>query len=196
VDESNPGDAPDADAGEGADSGGTDSDEETRSARPAGAPIWLAAMAVLVALLIAGIVTTVLNASHVNNNNAQANDRSAAVAAARTAVTDLTTANYQDPQQYLNRLKPLAVGSFLSQITDSASGFEDLLTEGKVQSTGDVVDIGVQRTGTGTAQLTALVYETVKNSQTPKGSQRAYRMSISMIESGSQWLVSNVVTVP
>jgi Mce-associated membrane protein len=170
--------------------------DEAEPAPPAGAPAWLMAMTVLVALLIAGIVTAVMNLSHVRDDNAQASSRAAALAAARIAVTDLTTADYQNPQQYAERLKPLAVGSFLNQITDSASGFEDLLTEGKVHTTGNVVDIGVQRMGPGTAQLTALVYETVKNSQTPKGSERAYRMSVSMIQSGSQWLVSNVVSVP
>ncbi|MGH3166861.1 MAG: hypothetical protein ACRDN0_13360 [Trebonia sp.] len=169
---------------------------DTRAGDEAGAPVWLAAMTVLVALLIAGIVTTAVTLSDAGAGNSQAGDRAAAIAIARTAVTDLTTADYKDPQQYVQRLKPLAVGTFLNQFTNSASGFQDLLTQGKVQTTGRVVDVGVQRMGSGTAQLTVLVYETVTNSQTPKGSQRAYRMTVSMIQSGSQWLVSNVESVP
>jgi Mce-associated membrane protein len=186
-------------ADDGEDSGGGDRDDEpddeAKPARRAGAPIWLTAMTVLVALLIAGVVTVAINLSDVRGDNAQASSRAAAISVARTAVTDLTTANYRDPQRYVQKLKPLAVGTFLSQFTNSASGFEDLLTQGKVQTTGRVVDVGVQRLGSGTAQLTVLVYETVKNSQTPKGSQRAYRMTVSMIQSGSQWLVSNVESV-
>jgi Mce-associated membrane protein len=191
-------DAPAADVGvpaDGPDEPGDEAQDESAPERRAGAPVWLAAVTVLVALLIAGIVTTAVNLSGVHANNAQASSRAAAVAVARTAVTDLTTANYQDPRQYVQRLKPLAVGTFLSQFTNSASGFQDLLTQGKVQTTGRVVDVGVQRMGSGTAQLNVLVYETVKNSQTPKGSQRAYRMTVSMIQSGSQWLVSNVESV-
>jgi Mce-associated membrane protein len=177
------------------DESGVEACDEAEPARRAGAPVWLAAMTVLVVLLIAGVVTIAINLSDVRGNDAQASSRAAAVSVARTAVTDLTTANYRDPQQYVQRLKPLAVGTFLSQFTNSASGFQDLLTQGKVQTTGRVVDVGVQRMGNGTAQLTVLVYETVKNSQTPKGSQRAYRMTVSMIQSGSQWLVSNVESV-
>lgn len=171
-------------------------DGESEPARRRGAPVWLAAMTVLVALLIAGVATTAVTLSDAGAANSRAGDRAAAIAVARTAVTDLTTADYKDPQQYVRRLKPLAVGTFLNQFTNSASGFQDLLTQGKVQTTGRVVDVGVRRIGSGTAQLTVLVYETVTNSQTPKGSQRAYRMTVSMIQSGSRWLVSNVESVP
>lgn len=173
-----------------------DSGSDVKPAASAGAPIWLAVMALLGALLIAGVATVAVNLSRVSGDAARASDRTAAIAAARTAVTDLTTADYKNPGQYVGRLKPLAVGAFLSQFTNSASGFEDLLTQGKVQTTGRVVEVGVQRMGPGTAQLTVLVYETVKNAQTPKGSERAYRMTVSMIQSGSRWLVSDVKTVP
>jgi Mce-associated membrane protein len=50
----------------------------------------------------------------------------------------------------------------------------------------------VQQVGTDTAQLSVLAYVTVKNSQNPNGTQRAYRLSVSMVSAGSRWLVSNV----
>jgi type II secretory pathway pseudopilin PulG len=167
-------------------------DEPSDTADASGAPVWVAVMTVLVALLVAGVVTAAVFQSRVQGSNTQAGSRQAAVAVARTAITDLTTANYQNPQQYVDRLKPLAVGNFLSLFTNSAGGFQDVLAEGKVQTTGRVADVCVQRMGAGTAQLTVLAYVTVKNSQTPKGSERVYRLTVSMIQSGSKWLVSNV----
>ena len=172
--------------------GDDESGDAGKPRRQAGAPVWTTVMALLVVALIIGVVTAAGYHSRVSNYNAQASSRQAAIAVATTAVTDLTTADYKDPTQYVDKLKPLAVGNFLSLFTNSASGFQDVLVQGKVQTTGRVAYVGVQRMGTGTAQLTVLAYVTVKNSQTPKGSQRVYRLAVSMIQSGSQWLVSNV----
>jgi Mce-associated membrane protein len=168
------------------------SGDSAKPDRPAGAPLWMAAMAVLCALLIAGIVVAVVFGTHVRRFDAQSSRRQDAVAAARNAVADLTTADYQHPQQYVDRLKAEATGNFLSLFTNSAAGFKDVLVQGKVQTTGHVVDVGVQKVGADTAELTVLAYVTVKNSQTPNGAQRAYRLSVSMILAGSHWLVSNV----
>lgn len=156
------------------------------------APVWVAGMAALLALLIAGVVVSVVFLGHVRGSDAQSSRRQAAVAAARTAVADLTTADYQNPQQYIDKLRGVATGSFLSLLTNAANGFKGVLAQGKVQTAGTVVDVGVQRIGTDTAQLSVLADVTVKNSQTPNGSQRAYRLSVSMISAGSRWLVSNV----
>lgn len=158
----------------------------------AGAPVWAAAMAVLLVLLIAGVVVSLVSLAHVRSSDAAGSRRQAAVAAARNAVTDLTTADYQHPQQYVDKLKTEATGSFVSMLTNSAAGFRNLLEQGKVQTAGNVVDVGVQQIGTDTAQLSVLAYITVKNSQAPHGDQRAYRLSVSMISAGSHWLVSNV----
>jgi Mce-associated membrane protein len=179
--------APAAGTGDEAPAAGT-GDE----APAAGAPVWAAAMAGLLALLIAGIVVALVFLGHVRGSDAQSSRRQAAVAAARNAVTDLTTADYQHPQQYVGKLKADATGSFLSTFTNSSTGFQKLLAQGKVQTIGNVVDVGVQRIGTGTAQLSVLAYVTVKNSQTPGGNQRVYRLSVSMISAGSRWLLSNV----
>jgi Mce-associated membrane protein len=149
-------------------------------------------MAVLLILLIAGAATVAVYLNRVNGIDARDGSRQAAISAARTAITDLTTADYRNPQQYMDRLKPLAAGQFLNMFTNSAAGFKDILAQGKVQTTGRVVAVGVQHFHGDTAQLSVLAYETVSNSQTPKGSERAYRMSVSMILSGSRWLVSNV----
>jgi Mce-associated membrane protein len=157
-----------------------------------GAPVWVAGMAALLAVLIAGIVVAVVFLGHVNSSDTQNSRRQAAVAAARTAATDLTAADYQHPQEYIGKLKGVATGNFLKLITNSSSGFASVLAQGKVQTSGRVVDVGVQKIGTDTAQLSVLAYVTVKNSQSPNGSERAYRLSVSMISAGSRWLVSNV----
>ena len=152
-------------------------------------------MAALLALLIAGVVVSVIFLVHVRGAGAQRSRQQAAVAAARKSVADLTTASYQQPQQYVDKLRADATGNFLKTFTNSAAGFKNVLQQGKVVTVGKVVDVGVQQVGNDTAQLSVLADVTVKNSQTPNGSQRAYRLSVSMISAGSHWLVSNVVFV-
>lgn len=179
--------ASDADPGGSVPEPGAADDGHRRGTR-----VWVAAMAALLAVLIAGVVVSVSFLGHVRGADAQNSRRQAAVAAARTAVTDLTGADYQHPKQYIDKLKGVATGKFLNVITNANSGFTGVLVQGKVQTTGRVVDVGVQQIGTDTAKLSVLAYVTVKNSQTPNGTQRAYRLAVSMISAGSHWLVSNV----
>jgi Mce-associated membrane protein len=157
-----------------------------------GAPVWLAGMSALLALLIAGVAVSFAFLGTVRGSAAENTRRQAVVSAARVAAADLTTADYQNPQQYISKLRGVATGTFLSLLTNSSSGFKSVLVQGKVQTTGRVIDVGVQRVGADSAQLSVLAYITVKNSQSPSGNQRAYRLSVSMISAGSHWLVSNV----
>ena len=174
------------------DPGGADSGEDAEVGPPASAGVWVASVTVLVAALIAGLVTAGIFWNRANGVNATSNGKQAAEAAARTGVTDLLTADYQNPGAWSAKLKPLAAGQFLSVVGNSASGFNQILAQGKVQTTGQVVDVGVQKFNGTTAQLAVLANETVKNTQTPSGSARAYRMVVSMVQSGSKWLLSNV----
>lgn len=188
-DEAQPGDEAPA-AGPAADSGGgAERDQRAR------VPVWTGAMAVLLALLIAGLAAAVVFLIQVRGFDAAGSRRQAAATAARKAVTDLTTADYQHPQQYVDRLRADATGRFLRLFTNSATGFTNVLVRGKVQTAGRVAEVGVRRISADSAELTVLAYVTVKNSQTPKGAQRVYRLSVSMIPAGSRWLVSNVVFV-
>lgn len=184
--------ASDADDEAAADDEAVEGGDGERAAAGARAPVWAAAMAALLAVLTAGVAVAAVFLGHVRGSQAQRSRQEAAVAAARNAVADLTTASYQQPQQYVDKLRADATGSFLNMFTNSAGGFKNVLQQGKVQTTGKVVDVGVQHIGTDTAQLSVLADVTVRNSQTPKGSQRAYRLSVSMISAGSHWLVSSV----
>ena len=181
--------AADSDAAD-SDNGDSGADEETGT--PASAGAWAVSVAVLCALLIAGLVTAGMAWSRASGADATSNGQQAAISVARTAVTDLTTADYRDPSAYSAKLKPLSVGQFLSTFGNSATGFKEILVQGKVQTAGHIMDVGVEKFNGTTAQLAVLAYVTVKNTQTPSGSQRAYRLTVSMVESGSKWLVSNV----
>ncbi|HEX6520435.1 MAG TPA: hypothetical protein VF070_10570 [Streptosporangiaceae bacterium] len=172
------------------DNGDSGADEETGT--PASAGAWAVSVVVLCALLIVGLVTAGTFWSRASGADAASNGQQGAITAARTAVTDLTTADYRDPSAYSAKLKPLSAGQFLSMFGNSATGFKEILVQGKVQTAGQVMDVGVEKFNGTTAQLAVLAYVTVKNTQTPGGSQRAYRLTISMVESGSKWLVSNV----
>jgi Mce-associated membrane protein len=146
---------------------------------------------VLVVLLIAGVVVGGVFLSQVSGNQSAASDRQAGLSTAKTAVVDLTTANYQNSSQYVAKLKPLAAGQFLNEFASGAKGFSTILSEGKVQTQGSVVNAGIASFGGTSEQVDVLAKETVTNSQT-KNSSRYYRMEVAMIKSGSKWLVSNV----
>lgn len=192
-DEADSGDADSDDAdSDAADSDDGDSGADEETGTPASAGVWAVSVAVLCALLIVGLVTAGVAWSRAGGADATSNGQQAAISAARTAVTDLTTADYRDPGAYSAKLKPLSAGQFLSEFGNSATGFKEILVQGKVQTAGQVMDVGVQKFSGTTAQLAVLAYVTVKNTQTPSGSQRAYRLNVSMVESGSKWLVSNV----
>ncbi len=159
---------------------------------PAGAPVWTAVMAGLLVLLVVGVAAAGYFLARVRADDAVSARRQAVVAAARHAVTDLTMADYRHPRQYVDRLKADGTGRFLNLFTNSATGFTNVLIQGKVETVGHVAAIGVQRLGTDTAEVSVLAYVTVKNAQTPNGAQRVYRMTIWLIPAGSRWLVSNV----
>jgi Mce-associated membrane protein len=177
---------------DGDDAADDDAAVDAGTGSPASAGRWAVAMAVLVVALIAGLVTSGIFWSRAGSANATGNGQQAAIAAGKTAVLDLTTVNYQNPGAWSAKLKPLAVGQFLSVVNNSANGFKEILSQGKVQTTGQIQSVGVEKYSGTTATLAILAYETVKNSQTPQGSERAYRMRVSMVQSGSKWLVSNV----
>lgn len=157
-----------------------------------GAGAWTVSVAVLSVLLIAGLVTLGMFWNQTSGANATSSGQQAAEATARTAVTDLFTTSYKDPGAFATRLKPLAAGQFLSVVSNAASGFSKILEQGKVETTGQVQQVAIEQYNGTTAKVAVLAYETVKNTQTPQGSVRAFRMSLSMVKSGSSWLVSNL----
>lgn len=187
---------PDADAAPD-DRDDPDRDLDLDPVRPAGpsAPVWLATTIVLVAALIAGVAVAWNYHGKAAAVDAASADRNAVQSVARTVGADLTTTDYQHPDDYIARLKPYAVGDFLSTYVNAGSGLAKLLQQGKVQTKGQVTQVAVQDlTGT-TATVILLAQDTVKNTQNPKGSVSEFRMVLSMIKSGSKWMVSNVKVV-
>lgn len=180
--------ASDASGDDGAEAGVDEA--ETEAPRPAGA--WAASVAVLVVLLIAGLVTAGLYWTKASSASADANGKQAAISTAETAVTDLFTIDYKNPNAWAANLKKLAAGQFLGVISNSSSAFAKIIPEGKVQTTGKAQLAGVESYKGDTAQVAVLGYEIIKNSQNPQGSERPYHMVLSMVKSGSNWVVSNL----
>jgi Mce-associated membrane protein len=181
-----------ADEGEEPAFGWTPPEDNDEAPRPAG--VWAVSVAALVVLLIAGLVTAGLYWNKASKASATTNGAQGAVSTAKTAVTDLFTINYKDPSAFAARLKPLAAGQFLGVVNNSANGVTKLLQQGQVQTTGKVAQAGVEKMSSNgdTAQVAVLGYEIIKNSQNPQGSERPYRMVLSMVKSGPKWVVSNL----
>lgn len=174
----------------GVDEDETEDEAEVEARRPAGA--WAASVAVLVVLLIAGLVTAGVYWNKASSASADSSGKQAAISTAETAVTDLFTIDYKNPNAWAANLKKLAAGQFLGVISNSSSAFAKIIPEGKVETTGKAQLAGVESYKGDTAQVAVLGYEVIKNSQNPQGSERPYHMVLSMVKSGSKWVVSNL----
>lgn len=180
----------DGEAGVDEDEDEAEDEVEVEARRPAGA--WAASVAVLVVLLIAGLVTAGVYWNKASSASADSSGKQAAISTAETAVTDLFTIDYKNPNAWAANLKKLAAGQFLGVISNSSSAFAKIIPEGKVETTGKAQLAGVESYKGDTAQVAVLGYEVIKNSQNPQGSERPYHMVLSMVKSGSKWVVSNL----
>ncbi|OPX16597.1 hypothetical protein B1964_04055 [Gordonia sp. i37] len=153
---------------------------------------WLAVMLVCVALVIAGIAYgAVLFTSH---RDAQAVDtRNALVlSTTREAAADLVTLRHNSADADVQRIRNLSTGDFQNQISDTTGSFSAILTQGQVDSVGSARQVALVSADDSKATTIAAVTSTVKNSETPEGQQRVYRMKLSLENHGGRWLVSNV----
>lgn len=71
-----------------------------------------------------------------------------------------------------------------------------MVRQGKVDSTGTADEAGVSELTHDTATVLVAVRSTVKNTQTPQGAPRMYRMSVKLAKEGDKWLVSGMQFVP
>lgn len=146
----------------------------------------LGLVAVVLAVAAGSLVGVLVHAASVDEG------RAAAVAAARKTATDLTTISRATAAQNLSTLLADSTGDFRAQFAQQSEGFQKVLDVAQIDSTGRVDEAGLVSYDGDTATALVAVTATVKNSQSPDGDLRQYRMRTQLAREDGRWLVSQL----
>ncbi|MFI7166975.1 hypothetical protein ACIBM3_31430 [Rhodococcus erythropolis] len=163
-----------------------------RSRRRLAAPALIAFL--ILVILIAAIVGSLSAISASTSSDSAARDRKLLDVASSMAV-NLVTLGQNSAEADLSRVIEGTTGDFREQFVSAAEGFGALLTEGGVESVGEVKSAGIVDSNDETATVLAAVTSTVKNHEAPSGEVRVYRMKLALTNIDGTWLVSNVAFV-
>ncbi|MCW2751418.1 MAG: hypothetical protein JWR83_2528 [Aeromicrobium sp.] len=147
---------------------------------------------VLLLVLVASVAFGVDKAIDVRRQGHTASGGDAAVAAARKEVLALTTISANSTNQDINRILGGASKEFRAQFQDQATTFRKALSDGQVTSTGKIASAGLASFTGSKAQVLVAASGTVKNKTTTSAQPRNYRLKVSLVKSGGDWLVSGM----
>lgn len=119
-------------------------------------------------------------------------ERSAALAAARDAAVALTSIDFNSADRDIDRVVGSGTGEFGQLFEKNLGSYVKMVRDSKVTSTGEVAAASLSEFDDGTAQTLLAVRSEVKNSSSPQGQQRQYRMKLDMVKEGDRWLVSKL----
>lgn len=176
------------------DSGDTTIDEEIDNPHDEGIPNRRRRVTVIAAALVAVAATAVSIVAGWSWKNAHAvTERdNAVVATASDMAVNLVTLRHDSADADLARVIDGTTGPFREQFTGSADQFGALLSQGAVESTGEVRSAGIVEATDSHAVALAAVTSTVKNNEAPDGEIRVYRMKLTLDHIDDRWMVSNV----
>lgn len=140
-------------------------------------------------LLLATTITSGL--FWLSGKSAQA-DRAAALVAAESATTALTSINFDTADQDIQRVIQAGTGEFGGLFQQNVESYVQMVKDSQVTSTGKVTSAALTSADANAAQALVAVSGTVKNASTPQEQQRLYRMRIDMVKEGDRWLVSKL----
>jgi Mce-associated membrane protein len=142
-----------------------------------------------VAMLIAALIWTTVK---LHNVDAVSDARTSALVAARTFSLELSTYDYHHLDKDFGAVIDHSTGSFKSDFTKASKDLEPLITKYQATSVGAVRAAGVQDATTDTATVVLFVDQTVKNSNQSQPRIDRNRLRVTLVHSGSGWLVSKV----
>jgi Mce-associated membrane protein len=171
--------------------------DETPAGDPPGrrgpGTIVVVTLALLLVLVLAGVGYLLVQSRY---SSAHADDRADAVQAARQLVMNLMTLDHTNPQASLDRVLAASSGEFREQFGSQVAAIQNVLKEAQVSSSGDVTEAGLATLDGDRATVLVAASALVKNTETPDGEPRQYRMSVTLQRDSDAWSVSNVEFVP
>lgn len=122
----------------------------------------------------------------------QTDRREAATNAAQQVARQLTSISYKTADQDLEELLDASTGKFRKQFADRMKPFIDVIKKSQVETSGKVVETGVERLGESSARVLVATHSEVKNTQAKSPQPRNYRLRITTTHVDGRWLASNV----
>lgn len=128
----------------------------------------------------------------VHEANERADDRAAALAVARSEVSELTTLSPTTLDATLKRLEKRLTGSFARQFEAFYATFASVVRQQKVQSRGSVQSVGLASLTERKAVALVAARAVVTSKEQKRDVRRAYRFEVSLSKRGSTWLISGM----
>jgi Mce-associated membrane protein len=146
----------------------------------------LSAVAVLLAVAV-GLLTW-----QIHGQSAVASQRTAVLTAARQEALDLTTLSKTTGASDFQAVVSGAAGNLKQELADGRGDFLKALSSDAVTSVGQVLDAGIVTMNGASATVLLNVSSSVTNKQAGKPETRLYHWKAALVDSGGQWLVTNL----
>jgi Mce-associated membrane protein len=153
------------------------------------------ALGVLILLLIGSAVWFYLTTAGVSAQSAREEQ---ALGVARQTVVNLLTIDPASAAATLQRVEDASTGEFKQQLVAQGDQFHSVVTDSKVTATGSISEAGVRSSTPDEVIVLISAVGLVKNTETPAGEQRQYRMVLDLRRDAAtgSWLVAKLDFVP
>jgi Mce-associated membrane protein len=144
---------------------------------------------VVVAALAVALILSLLA---LGSRDAQASSRTSALAAARTYAVQLASYNYRDLEGGFAIVAADSTPSFRRSFTESSDALKTTLTQYKATADASVVSAGLVSSDPSRAVALVFLTQRIANSTQPKPTTDRSQVEITMVRSGSRWLIDQV----
>jgi Mce-associated membrane protein len=114
----------------------------------------------------------------------------------RQGALNLTTIDFQQADQDVQRILDSATGTFYDDFQKRAQPFVEVVKQAQSKSVGTIAEAGLESESADGAQVLVAVTVKTSNAGAPDQAPRAWRMRISVQKVGDEAKVSNVEFVP
>ncbi|CCW12211.1 hypothetical protein QLG13_04330 [Rhodococcus aetherivorans] len=154
----------------------------------------LPAVAALIVLALVGAgVWLWLGATADRDHDAR---RAAYLQAARQTVLNLTTIHPQSAAEDVQRLLDGATGDFKAEFEGREGPFVDVVTKANVDTTGEVIEAGIQAEDGACMSSLVAARSMVSNAEQPEPEPRDFRLRVTICDENGRLLASKVDFVP
>jgi Mce-associated membrane protein len=170
-------------------------DEEAAPAKPRMSHVKLATIAGLVLVVALAALTGWLGFRTYQSHQAE-EQRNLFLQVGRQGALNLTTIDFQQADQDVQRILDSATGTFYDDFQKRAQPFVEVVKQAQSKSVGTIAEAGLESESADGAQVLVAVTVKTSNAGAPDQAPRAWRMRISVQKVGDEAKVSNVEFVP
>ena len=171
------------------------SDDADAPAKPQMSHVRLATIAGLVLVVALAALTGWLGFRTYQSHQA-VEQRNLYLQVGRQGALNLTTINFQQADQDVQRILDSATGTFYDDFQKRAQPFVEVVKQAQSKSVGTIAEAGLESESADGAQVLVAVTVKTSNAGAPDQAPRAWRMRISVQKVGDEAKVSNVEFVP